>query len=117
MAWAPDTREHIEAMFASLSVFDRWSTMELFHLTQTGDEHDASERERKRRDNAPRARANAERAESTAAAMWRMKCEGMSMRAIAEATGKSVGSVHLTIKRLESGAAVRPHGGSKRRAA
>jgi DNA-directed RNA polymerase specialized sigma24 family protein len=110
VAWSPDTREHIEAMFASLSVFDRWSTMELFHLTQTGDEHDASERERKRR-------ANAERAESTAAAMWRMKCDGMSMRAIAEATGKSLGSVHLTIKRLESGAAVRPHGGSKRRAA
>jgi hypothetical protein len=114
MAWAPDTREHIEQMFASLSVFDRWSALGAFRLTQTGDEHNASERERKRRSNAPRAAANRQRVESDAAVIWRMRCEGKSMRAIASAIGKSVGSVHLTIRRIEAGAQVRPHGGRAR---
>ncbi|HVK88870.1 MAG TPA: hypothetical protein VM513_32345 [Kofleriaceae bacterium] len=121
MAWDADTREHIEAMFASLSVFDVWTAADLYRIrdTSTDDAERLKTRERVRRlrdeQSGGLVAARREQARVMAMEMLRLKQEGHSYRAIAAAFKKPVPWVFNTIRNMAAGDA--PPGRGRRRAA
>lgn len=113
MSWWPMLRDEVEALFARESTWDSVA-MHAAHARYDLTHADAL---RKRDERSLSVAVNRSAHEERVRVIAEMRASGASVRAIAMATGRSVGSVHLVLAALRDGRTPRAHGGSARKVA
>lgn len=109
--WCPDIEDEIQALFEQESP---WDSPALYALWVVYDLRARQDAERKRAERTGSVRKKDVEHQQYLETVAALRREGLSIANIAKRVGKSAGSVHLALSRMEAGKPIPRHGRNAR---